>query len=215
MATTPNFEDIQDFSKKQLEAIASASSLWAKGLQDLAAEIDRLFEEGVRGQLGHVREASRRPQRRGRDPDLDRLRQAGVRGLCRAGEQGLRALRQGRLGRPEARHLGLREPAGQVIARSAAGVSAAHVSNVTAFSRRPHQGVGFFVLPARRPDSAARVADPSARPASPRLAGTKLAARAFVAHRPLARDAQIRNAFLLAHWRERREAPTLSRVHVR
>ena len=40
MATTPNFEDLQDFSKKQLEAIASASSLWAKGLQDLAAEID-------------------------------------------------------------------------------------------------------------------------------------------------------------------------------
>jgi hypothetical protein len=38
MATTPNFEDLQDFSKKQLEAIASASSLWAKGLQDLAAE---------------------------------------------------------------------------------------------------------------------------------------------------------------------------------
>ena len=38
MATTPNFEDLQDFSKKQLEAIASASSTWAKGLQDLAAE---------------------------------------------------------------------------------------------------------------------------------------------------------------------------------
>lgn len=38
MASTPNFEDFQDFSKQQLEAIASASSLWAKGLQDLAAE---------------------------------------------------------------------------------------------------------------------------------------------------------------------------------
>ena len=38
MATTPTFEDFQNFSKKQLEAIASASSLWSKGLQDLAAE---------------------------------------------------------------------------------------------------------------------------------------------------------------------------------
>ena len=38
MASTPNFEDFQDFSKQQLEAIASASSLWAKGLQELAAE---------------------------------------------------------------------------------------------------------------------------------------------------------------------------------
>ena len=38
MATTPNFEDLQDFSKKQLEAMASASSMWAKGLQDLAAQ---------------------------------------------------------------------------------------------------------------------------------------------------------------------------------
>ncbi len=38
MTTAPNFEDLQDFSKKQLEAIASASSLWAKGLQDLVSE---------------------------------------------------------------------------------------------------------------------------------------------------------------------------------
>ena len=38
MAATPNFEDFHDLSKKQLEAIASASSTWAKGLQDLAAE---------------------------------------------------------------------------------------------------------------------------------------------------------------------------------
>jgi hypothetical protein len=38
MASTPNFEAFQDFSKQQLEAIASASSLWSKGLQELAAE---------------------------------------------------------------------------------------------------------------------------------------------------------------------------------
>ena len=38
MASTPNFEDLQDFSKQQLEAIASASSTWTTGLQELAAE---------------------------------------------------------------------------------------------------------------------------------------------------------------------------------
>lgn len=38
MATTPNFADFQDFSKQQLEAIASASSTWTKGFQELAAE---------------------------------------------------------------------------------------------------------------------------------------------------------------------------------
>ena len=38
MATTPNFEEFQDFSKQQLEAIASASSTWAKGLQEIAAK---------------------------------------------------------------------------------------------------------------------------------------------------------------------------------
>ncbi|MGO9420404.1 phasin family protein [Roseiarcus sp.] len=38
MAATPNFEEFQDFSKHQLEAIATASSTWAKGLQELAAE---------------------------------------------------------------------------------------------------------------------------------------------------------------------------------
>jgi hypothetical protein len=38
MATTPNFQEFQDFSKQQLEAIAAASSTWAKGLQELATE---------------------------------------------------------------------------------------------------------------------------------------------------------------------------------
>ena len=38
MASTPNFEDFQDFSKQQLEAIAAASQTWTQGLQDLAAE---------------------------------------------------------------------------------------------------------------------------------------------------------------------------------
>ena len=35
---TPNFQDFQDFSKQQLEAMASASSTWTKGMQELAAE---------------------------------------------------------------------------------------------------------------------------------------------------------------------------------
>jgi hypothetical protein len=38
MAGAANLEDFQDFSKQQLAAIASASSTWAKGLQELATE---------------------------------------------------------------------------------------------------------------------------------------------------------------------------------
>ena len=38
MTTTPSFEDIQNFSKQQLEALTSASTTWSKGMQELAAE---------------------------------------------------------------------------------------------------------------------------------------------------------------------------------
>ena len=38
MVATPKFEDLQDFSKQQLEAIAAASQTWTQGLQDLATE---------------------------------------------------------------------------------------------------------------------------------------------------------------------------------
>jgi hypothetical protein len=38
MATAPNFEDLQNFSKQQLEAFNAASTTWTKGLQELAAE---------------------------------------------------------------------------------------------------------------------------------------------------------------------------------
>ena len=38
MATAPNFEDFQNFSKQQLEALTAASTAWTKGMQDLAAE---------------------------------------------------------------------------------------------------------------------------------------------------------------------------------
>jgi hypothetical protein len=38
MATTPNFEDFQNFSKQQIEAFTAASATWTKGLQELAAE---------------------------------------------------------------------------------------------------------------------------------------------------------------------------------
>jgi len=37
-ATTPTFEDVQNFSKQQLEALTAASTTWTKGLQELAAE---------------------------------------------------------------------------------------------------------------------------------------------------------------------------------
>ena len=59
-ASTPTFEEFQKFSKEQLEAFTAASTTLSKGLQDIAAEIDRLFEEGFRGRLRDVREASRR-----------------------------------------------------------------------------------------------------------------------------------------------------------
>jgi hypothetical protein len=38
MTTTPNFEDFQNFSKQQLEAITSAAATWTKGMQELATE---------------------------------------------------------------------------------------------------------------------------------------------------------------------------------
>lgn len=38
MAATPKIEDFQDFSKQQFDAIASASSTWSKGFQELAVE---------------------------------------------------------------------------------------------------------------------------------------------------------------------------------
>ena len=37
MAATPNFEDFQNFSKQQLEALTVASTTWTKGMQELAA----------------------------------------------------------------------------------------------------------------------------------------------------------------------------------
>jgi len=38
MVNVPKFEDLQDFSKQQLEALTAASSTWAKGWQEIAAE---------------------------------------------------------------------------------------------------------------------------------------------------------------------------------
>ena len=108
-ATTPTFDDLQKFSKEQLEAYTAASSTLSKGLQDIVAEIDRLFEEGLLGRHRDVREASRRSQRRISSPDSNRIRQAGLRGLCRSGDQGVGALHPSRLRRVEAGHHGLRE----------------------------------------------------------------------------------------------------------
>ena len=77
-ATTPTFDEFQKFSKEQLEAFTAASTTLSKGLQDIATEFDRLFEEGVRRRHRDVREASRRAQRRIRGSDPDRIRQAGL-----------------------------------------------------------------------------------------------------------------------------------------
>ena len=63
MTTAPNLEAFQDFSKQQIEAFTAASTTFTKGLQEIAAEIDRLFEEGFRRRIGRPREVARRPQR--------------------------------------------------------------------------------------------------------------------------------------------------------
>jgi hypothetical protein len=114
MATMPNFEDFQDFSKKQLEAAASASSTWAKGLQELAAESTDYSKKAFAAGSATFERLLGARSVVGRDPDSDGLRQAGLRGLRRSGEQVLRAVRQGRFGRAQAGHRGLRRPPGQV-----------------------------------------------------------------------------------------------------
>jgi len=38
MTTTPNFEDFQKFSKKQMETVSALTSSMTKGLQEIAAE---------------------------------------------------------------------------------------------------------------------------------------------------------------------------------
>ena len=54
----------------------------------------RLFQEGLRRQFGDGREAARRQVGRDGGADLDRLRQGGLRGSGRAGDQDQRNLRQ-------------------------------------------------------------------------------------------------------------------------
>ena len=61
---TATLEDFQKFSKEQLEAFTAASTTLSKGLQEIAAEFERLFQEVLRCRVGDVREASRRAQRR-------------------------------------------------------------------------------------------------------------------------------------------------------
>lgn len=121
MTTTPNFEELQSFSKHQLEALTAASTTWTKGMQELAAEFDRLYQEDVRRQFRSVRKAARRSQRRGSCADLERVRQAGLRGLRGPGEQVLRALCEGGFRCVEAGHVRLRESSGEVVARGRHG----------------------------------------------------------------------------------------------
>ena len=78
MATTPNFEQFQDFSKQQLEAIATASSTLAKGLQELATESTDYSKKAFAAGSATFEKIARRPERRNRDPDPDGLRQASL-----------------------------------------------------------------------------------------------------------------------------------------
>jgi hypothetical protein len=38
MTNPPNIEDMQNFSKRQLEALTAASATWTKGIQEIASE---------------------------------------------------------------------------------------------------------------------------------------------------------------------------------
>jgi hypothetical protein len=38
MTNAPNIEDMQNFSKRQLEALTAASATWTKGIQEIASE---------------------------------------------------------------------------------------------------------------------------------------------------------------------------------
>ena|SRR5947209_3240626 len=38
MTTAPTFEDFQNYSKQQLEALTTASATWTKGMQEIATE---------------------------------------------------------------------------------------------------------------------------------------------------------------------------------
>ena len=78
MTTTPNFEEFQNFSKQQLEAFTAASTTLTKGLQEIAAESTDYSKKAFAAGSAVVREAARRPQRRSRHPDPERVRQAGL-----------------------------------------------------------------------------------------------------------------------------------------
>ena len=132
----------------------------AKGLQDLAAELTDYSKKAFEAGSATSRSFSAPAALRGRDPNSVRLRQAGVRGLRCAGEQGFRALRESRLGRPEARHLGLRDPAGQVTARRAARQFPRQPLRYHRITPAPFRDVGFVRLP--RFDSAASAGEPLA-----------------------------------------------------
>ena len=88
MAATPTLEDFQKFSKDQLEAFTAASTTLSKGLQDIASEsTDYSKKAFAAGTAMYEKLLGARSVEIG-DPDSDRIRQAGLRGLCRPGDEG-------------------------------------------------------------------------------------------------------------------------------
>ena len=91
-ATTPTFDEFQKFSKEQLEAFTAASTTLSKGLQDIATELTDYSKKAfAAGTAMFEKLLGARSVEIG-GPDSDRIRQAGLRGLCRSGDQGLGAL---------------------------------------------------------------------------------------------------------------------------
>ena len=94
MTTAPNLEAFQDFSKQQIEAFTAASTTLTKGLQEIAAELTdyskKAFAAGsaVLEKLLGARSVEAAVQ------ISDRIRQAGLRGLCRPVQQVLGALQR-------------------------------------------------------------------------------------------------------------------------
>ena len=165
--TTPNFEEFQKFSKQQLDAVNAATATMAKGLQEIAAEIFGLFEEGFRRHVGRRREAARRQVGRNRDPDPDRIRQVRLRGFRRPGEQDQRDLREARDRSFQAGRDRFRQGSGQVrFRRATARESRASADRiVSAKSFRAFRGRlssrPFFVARLLRSDDKASCAAPT------------------------------------------------------
>ena len=144
-AVTPTFEDFQKFSKDQLEAFTAASTTLSKGLQDIAAESSDYSKKAFAAGTAMCEKLLGARSVEDGGSDSERIRQAGLRGLCRPGDEGLRALHPRRFRRSEAGHHGLREPA-EVIGRSVAAAERGEKNNFVRADAGAFQAPAFYLL---------------------------------------------------------------------